>query len=77
MAWEEKVHKVIGKLAAQAYKQTNYDRQGHKYKKHRPYRLPEEADSLVKCLGDKDRVRGEHTCKEIMEGLRRSREEID
>lgn len=77
MSWEEKVGKVIGKLAHSAQQAANTDRAGKRYKRHRPYRLPEEADALVKCLGDRDRVRGERACKEIMEGLRRAQAEID
>lgn len=78
MSWEKKVDRVIAALAQQAYREANYARRGRKKaKRHRPYRLPEEADRLVKCLGDRDRKRGERTCKEIMEGLRRRGAKID
>lgn len=78
MSWEDKVSRVIGKLSNQAYRQVNYDKQGRKkFKKDRPYHIPDEANQIVKCLGDKDRERGERTCKEIMEGLRRSGAQID
>lgn len=75
--WESKVQQVIGVLAATAYKKANYNKQGRKYKKHRPYRIPEEADQLVQCLGDRNRKRGEITCKRIMEGLRQAQVPID
>jgi len=77
MSWRAKVERVIGKLSAQAYRATNTSPSGSKYKRHHPYRIPEEAQELVACLGDRDQVRGERTCKTIMEGLRRRRADID
>jgi hypothetical protein len=75
--WENKVEKVIGRMAQAAWHQANHDKTGKKYKKHRPYRLPEEAEELVKILGMHDRKRAEMKAKEIMEGLRRSGVAID
>ena len=77
MGWEEKVQRVIGKLSAEAYRRANTDRTGKKFKRHRPYRIPEEAEALVKCLGDHNRARGEEACKTMMEQLRRQGVEID
>ena len=75
--WEDKVERVIGKLSFAAWAHANHDRSGKRYKKHRPYSLPEEAAELVSCLGDRDRHRAEVRAKEIMEGLRRAGMEID
>ena len=77
MSWESKVERVIGKLSYAAWDAANHDRSGHRYKRHRPYRLPEEADELVKTLGMRDRRAAEIKAKEIMEGLRRAGLEID
>jgi hypothetical protein len=77
MSWEDKVQRVIGKLSADAYRRANTDRAGNKYRRHRPYRIPEEAETLVKCLGDRDRTRGEKLCKATMEQLRRAGVRID
>jgi hypothetical protein len=77
MSWEAKVHRVIARLAATAHRQSNTDRAGKRYKRHRPYRLPEAAEQLVRCLGDRDRSRGERACKATMEQLRREGVKID
>ena len=75
--WENKIQDVIGKLCYASYKQANYNKQGIKYKKHRPYSIPEEAQVLVKCLGMHDRRKAEISAKECMEELRLRRVPID
>jgi hypothetical protein len=55
--WRRKAHTIIESLAWQSYQQTNYDRSGRKYKKHRPYRLPMVAEVLVECLNTNDEIR--------------------
>lgn len=75
--WEAKVERVIGQLSAQAYRAANTDPSGRRYKRHHPYRVPEEAERLVQLLGSRDRKAAEIEAKEIMEGLRRSGAAID
>ena len=75
--WEDKVEKVIGRLSYISWAQTNYDKQGNRYKRHHPYSIPEEARELVACLGDHDRRRAEIRAKEIMEELRLAQVPID
>ncbi len=77
MSWESKVQRVIGKLSYVAWDAANHDASGRRYKRHRPYRMPAEADELVKILGMQDRRVAERKAKEIMEGLRRAGLEID
>ena len=76
-SWENKVERVIGKLSYAAWYDANHDNAGRRYKKHHPYRLPEEAVELTECLGDHNRSRAERRAKEIMEGLRRADVDID
>ena len=75
--WEDKVKDVIGKLCCVSYRQANFNKQGKKYKKHRPYSIPEEAQVLVKCLGMHDSRKAEIAAKEYMEELRLHRVPID
>lgn len=75
--WEKKVESVIGRLSHIAWHQANHDKLGNRYKRHHPYRIPEEAQELVKCLGMHDRRAAEIRAKEIMWGLRDSQVPID
>ena len=68
--WENKVEEVIGKLSRIAWYQANHDKQGKQYKKHRPYRVPEEASLLVTYLGMHDRKEAENLAKSYMHLLR-------
>ena len=63
--WENKVEEVIGKLNHIAWFQANHDKQGKRFKKHRPYRVPEEAQRLVECLGMHDRREAEIQAQRI------------
>lgn len=75
--WHAKVHRVIAQMARKSYEQTNTNAAGERYKRHRPYSLPDEANQLVGHLGDRDQVRGERGAKEVMEGMRRRGMVID
>jgi hypothetical protein len=75
--WENKIEEVIGKLSYTAWFQANHNKQGKRFKKHRPYRVPEEAQYLVECLGLHDRRKSEILAKEYMELLRIRRLSID
>lgn len=75
--WEDKVNKVIARLAYQEWYRSNHDRQGRQYKRHRTYTIPEEANELVKALGMKDRKQAETLAKGIMEGMRIQGKAID
>jgi hypothetical protein len=76
-AWVGKVERVIAKMAYVEWYKMNHAKNGQRYLKHRSYRMPEDAEELVKCLGMKDRALAEVRAKEIMEGLRRAQVEID
>ena len=56
-AWEKKAHRIISIVCKQSYKQTNTRKNGKKYKKHRPYHVPQLAKDLIKCLEDQDEER--------------------
>jgi hypothetical protein len=49
--WHDKADKVIANLCFQSWYETNHNRQGKRYKKHRPYAVPEVAADLVECIG--------------------------
>lgn len=53
-AWMAKAHRVINDLCRQSWYQANHDAQGRRYKRHRPYAIPYEAEQLVKCLENQD-----------------------
>jgi hypothetical protein len=59
-SWEEKAHRIIGALCLKAYREKNIHSDGTRYKKHRPYAVPEAANSLVKCLSSGDEVMAKH-----------------
>ena len=75
--WEAKVERVIGKFAYASWHQANHDRSGRRYKRHRPYSIPDEARRLVEILGLRDRTAAERAAKSYMEGLRRLGFNID
>ncbi len=56
-----KAHRIIGVLCMASYVQANTRKDGGRYKKHRPYSVPEEAEELIDCLNRDD----EHTLKSI------------
>ena len=49
-AWKEKTHRVIQRLSVKSYNQSNIKKNGKRYKKHRPYSIPEDAQELIECL---------------------------
>ena len=55
--WVVKAHEVISKLCLQAYVEANTRPNGMKYKKYRPYTVPEEAQELTKCIAEDDELR--------------------
>lgn len=66
MSWEDKVQRVIGRLSYASWYEANHDASGHRYKRHRPYSIPQEARDLVEILGMKNRREAEHRAKEAM-----------
>jgi hypothetical protein len=74
--WRDKVLRVVGALSQEAWRRANHDKGGKRYKKHRPYALPEDVQALIRCL-DQSGDAGEQTAKEIMERLRREGTRID
>jgi hypothetical protein len=75
--WEGKVHRVVALLSRAAWAKANLGPDGRPRKKHRPYRIPEEASELVRVMGLRDRREAEYQAKSIMEDLRRRGVEID
>jgi len=75
--WETKVNKVIAKLCYASWYQANHNAQGKRYKKHRPYSIPKEAERLVEALGMPDRREAEIKAKTLMELYRQQGKEID
>ena len=62
MAWREKAQRLIGEACMAAYLKANTKPDGTRYKKHRPYSVPEHAQALVDALGAND----EHKAKSLM-----------
>ena len=74
--WETKVHGVIAKLSYAAWRTSNY-KDGNRYRRHRPYALPDEARALVDALGMNDRFLAELKAKSVLDQLRRAGTDID
>lgn len=64
-AWETKAHATIARLCFAAWDKAQQKRGGGRYRRHRPYAIPAEADALVKALGMHDRREAEETCKAL------------
>ena len=60
--WRDKVHDRIRTLCNEAWRNKNIRPDGRRYKKHRPYQVPAEAQALVEALGRDD----EELCKSIL-----------
>ena len=56
-----KAHRIIGVLCMVSYLKANTRKDGGRYKKHRPYSVPVEAEDIIDCLNRDD----EHTLKAI------------
>jgi hypothetical protein len=54
--WREKANRVIGQLCRESWRKANHDKNGNRYKRHRPYTVPEDAQTLVDCLNKDDEV---------------------
>ena len=57
--WELKAHRVIASLCHASWYEANHIR-GKKKRTHVPYRVPQDAETLVKCLADGDEVTAKH-----------------
>jgi hypothetical protein len=44
------LNKIISKYCLDSYKQVNYKKDGTKYKKHRQYSVPDEAEKALELL---------------------------
>ncbi len=49
-----KAHRIIGVLCMASYVKANTRKNGRRYKKHRPYSVPEEAQDIIDCLNRDD-----------------------
>lgn len=67
--WEAKAHRIIADAAYAAWRQENHGRTEKRYRKHRPYAIPDEAHKLVAILGWHDRKAAEHAAKAIFQAL--------
>jgi hypothetical protein len=54
--WEEKANRIIGTLCLESWRKANHDKNGKRYKRHVPYSVPEDAQTLVDCLKTGDEV---------------------
>lgn len=54
MAWQDNVKKVIAEDCRQAYLEAQTDKKGGRYKKYRPYIVPETSRALVNALNNND-----------------------
>ncbi len=57
LPWRQKAHVIIAKLNLDAWHKANHDKNGKRYKRHRPYTPPEDAQTLVDCLNKNDEER--------------------
>lgn len=62
MAWREKAERLIAEACLEAYRKTNTKPDGTRYRKHRPYAVPEHAQALLEALNADD----EQKAKSIM-----------
>jgi hypothetical protein len=63
--WRDKADRTIAELCMAAFKAANTKRDGSRYKKHRPYSVPEKAAELANLLGWKDQKAAEIRAKQI------------
>lgn len=61
--WRTKAENVIAALSLEAYRAANVKANGTKRKKHVPYTIPEDAQTLANCLKTND----EETAKAIFQ----------
>jgi len=54
MAWQEKAKRLIAEACLEAYRKANTKPDGTRYRKHRPYRVPEHAQALLDALNADD-----------------------
>ena len=54
MSWEERAKTVVGKLCKEEFARVNTKKNGQRYKKHRPYVIPETAQSIINALNSND-----------------------
>lgn len=52
--WRQKAHRVIAALSKESYEQMNRRPEGGRYKRHRPYSVPETAQKLIDALNRND-----------------------
>lgn len=52
--WRDKANRIIGELCLSSYLQANTRPDGTRYRKHRPYRVPDDAEMLIRCLAESD-----------------------
>lgn len=45
------------RLSRESWYKMNHDKHGKRYKRHRPYTIPADAEELVDCLGEDDEQR--------------------
>lgn len=64
-AWRHKANRLIQAMSFKAWHDANHDKRGRRYKRHRPYVIPAEAEALVECLGMHDQVAAEHRAKDM------------
>lgn len=58
---------MIARYCRDAWRQTNTQRDGTRYQRHRPYAIPEIAAALVSALGIHDDEAREHEIKRLFE----------
>ena len=63
--WEVKAHAIIFYQSYQAWRRVNVREDGSRYKKNRPYFIPEFSRKLVKILGMHDREEAEKQAKTL------------
>lgn len=54
MSWRHKAERIIAAECFESWRRMNHSKSGRRYKKHRPYRVPERSERLLACLNTND-----------------------
>lgn len=54
--WHTKAHRVIAALCRESYEKANRLPNGRLRKRHVPYTVPQDAETLIKCLAQEDEI---------------------
>lgn len=65
--WKDRVNKLVSEMCFESWRKENTKKDGSRYVKHRPYRVPQIACLLVDCLNKNDEARAKALMFELMD----------